>query len=67
MALGELGAVGTEHHGVMSEARRIRSERLREANLPCGVGEVIVAANHVSDSHGEVVDDRGEVVAGNAI
>ena len=43
------------------------AERLEQKLLAGGVGQVVVAADDVRDAHVPVVDDGGEVVAGDAV
>ena len=67
VALGELAAVRAQHQRVMREVRRRGTERAEQQQLAGRVGQVVVAADDVRDAHVAVVDDRGEVVAGDAV
>ena len=62
MALGELAPVRAVQERQVRVARRRMPERVEHQQLLGGVGEVVVAADHVGDPHLGVVDGDGEVV-----
>ena len=51
----------------MCELRDRRAHRLEQEDVLGGVGEVVLAADHVADRHGGVVDGHREVVQGRAV
>jgi len=52
---------------MMREAGHGRAQRPEEQHLAGRVGEMVVAADDVRDTHVTIVDDRREVVAGDAV
>ncbi len=62
MPLGELLAVRAVEERQVGVARDLLAERLQDEDLLRGVGEVVVAADHVGDPHVGVVDGDREVV-----
>ena len=62
MALGQLGAIGPVDQRDVRHDRYAPSERVIDLFLPCGVGQVIVAANDVGDAKVDVIDDRRQHV-----
>ncbi len=67
VALGELRAVGAEDHRQVGVRRRLDAERAQHLHLPRRVVDVVVAADHVRDSHVVVVHDHAEIVGGRAV
>ncbi len=67
VALGELLAVGAVDHRDMAEHRQRSAKRAIQRDLFWRVRDVVVAAQHVGDSHVEIVHDHGEVVDRGAI
>ena len=67
VALRQPDAVVSQDERHMCERRRGRSERPVEQELADGRGEKIIAAHDLGDLHGDVVDDRGELVGGYAV
>ena len=67
VALGELLAVGAVEQRQVRVARRHDPERLHHQQLLRGVGEVVVAADHVGDPHVGVVHRDREVVEDRAV
>ena len=46
----------------MGEGRHWRVESMEDLDMGRAVGDVVLAADHMSDAEGDVVDDRGEAV-----
>ena len=62
VALGHLAwSVGLEDERDVGVFRRFDAESLEELEVLRGVGEVVLAADHVGDPHLDVVDDVDEV------
>src|SRR5438105_12936191 len=60
MPLREIGGGRTMDEGDMGHHRYPPSECVIDLLLPCAVGEVIVASDHMRDSHVMIVDHYGE-------
>ena len=67
MAFREPLAVGAQNHGKVAEGGEGAAQGVVEENLFGRVGDVIVAAQHMGDLHGDVVGDHCKVVGGRAI
>ena len=67
MPLAELLAVRPEDHRQVGELRHGRAERVVDVDLARRVVDVIVAADHLADTHVDVVDDDREVVGREAV
>ena len=67
VTLRERRVIGAKHERQMREARRRPAECLVQQHLARRVRDVILAADHVRDSHQRVVDDDREVVRGRAV
>ena len=67
VALGELLAVRPVEQRQVRVAGRLGAERREHEQLLRGVGEVVVAADHIGDAHLEVVDGDREVVQRGAV
>ncbi len=67
VSLGELLAVGAVQQRQVRIARRRDPQGLHHQQLLRGVGEMVVAADHVGDPHVRVVDGDREVVENGAI
>ncbi len=67
MALRQLAAVGAEDQRVVRVGGRRRAEGGEHEELARRVGQVVVAADDVTDRHLMIVDDGREVVAGGAV
>src|ERR1700730_4702542 len=52
---------------MMREARRLGAEGFENFDLCRSIGEMVLAADDVSDTHLDVVDDRGERIEPSAI
>jgi hypothetical protein len=59
--LGEL-ALGPGEQRFVGKARRRGTQRFKHLHLGCGVGNVVLAAQHVADPHRDIVDHRGQQV-----
>ena len=64
---GEPSAVGVQDHRDVRVLRRRVSEPSGEIGLTRRRGQQIVAAHHLVDAGGRIVDDDGEVVRGRAV
>ena len=60
-ALGQL-ALAAGQQRFMGEGRELCAERGEHLDLGRGVGDMILATQHMGDAHGDIVDDRGEHV-----
>ena len=67
LALADLGAVGVEDERNVTEARLPVAQGTDERDVLRGVRQVVLAADHVGDLHGLVVDHHHEVIQGYAI
>src|SRR5690606_3509388 len=65
--LRQLFAVGPEDHGHVAVHRRLRAKRAQNVDLTRGVVDVVVAADHMGDTHVPVVDHHTEIVGGRAV
>lgn len=66
MSLGQAATIGTDHQRDVSEARRLKLQRVVEQQLPrCG-GDQIVAANDFRHPGIGIVNDDGELIGGTA-
>src|SRR5216110_1270248 len=61
MSLGEFFPVGSVDHRHVTKNWGHSTERPIDRELFGGVGNVIVAADHVRDVHVDVVDDDGKI------
>ncbi len=66
-ALGQLLAFLVEDHRQVRELRHLGTERVIDVDLPRRVVDVVVAADHFSDAHVDIVDHHGEVVGRPAV
>ena len=60
-ALGQL-ALAAGQQRFVREGRERRAERGEHLDLGRGVGDMILAAQHMGDAHVDIVDHRGEHV-----
>jgi hypothetical protein len=67
MALGEALAVRAEDGGKMSKLRNRPTEGFVDGYLLGSVGDVVIAADDVSDAHKGVVDGDHVVIDRNAV
>ncbi len=67
MALGELLAVGAEDQWQVAEDGRFRAEPAVERDLLGCVADVVLATDHVGESHVHVVAHHREVVGGRPV
>ena len=67
MTLRELLAVWPQNHRDVREGGYGRAQGLVDHDLARGVGEVVVAADHVRDAHHGIVHHGGKVVGGGAV
>ncbi len=67
MALGEFRAVRPVDERDVRHDRNTPAERVVDLALACRIGEVIVAADDMSDTHVVVVDHHGQHVGGRAV
>ena len=67
VALGELAVLVLHDRGQVDVDRLLPAKGLVEQVVLGRGGEVLVAAQHVGDAHGVVVDDVGEVIGGHAV
>ena len=51
----------------MPELRHVVPERFKQHDVLEGVGEVVLAANHMGDLQVAVVHGRGEVIGGQSV
>ncbi|BAF87777.1 glutamyl-tRNA synthetase [Azorhizobium caulinodans ORS 571] len=61
-ALGQALAIRQRQEIVVGKARGRAAQRLEQLDLDGGVGDMILAANHVGDAHVEIVHHGGERV-----
>jgi hypothetical protein len=62
VTLRQLCAVGAEDHGQMCKLRRRRTQCVVHIYLSRRIVEVIVASNHVGNTHIGIIDDDREIV-----
>ena len=65
--LGQLAAVAVDHQRQMHPGRRRVIKRLVERYLPAGGIQQVVAAHHLGDAGGKVVDNHRKLVGNQAI
>ena len=56
VALGQRLTLGADQQIVMAEGRRLGAQRLEQLDLRRGIGDVILAADHMGDAEVDVVD-----------
>lgn len=61
VALAHFGAAGVQNEGDVSVGGRVFAEGFEEVDVLPGVGEVVLAPEHVGDAHFDVVHDVDEV------
>ena len=67
VALAELLLVGAEEQRHVQELRHRRAQRLVDDDLLGRVADVVVAADHMRDLHGDIVDHHRQVVGDGAV
>ncbi len=66
-AFGELGSVGGDQQWEVRELGQGGAGSVEDQNVFEGVGEMVLAANDVSDAQVGVVGAGGEVISGHAV
>ena len=66
-ALGQFRSVRADEQRHVPEFRHVVSERFKQHDVLEGVGEVVLAANHMGDLQVAVVHGRGEVIGGQSV
>ncbi len=59
-ALGQPLAFGAGEEVVVGEGRDRAAQRLEDLDLRAGIGDVVLAADHVGDAQVDIVDHRGQ-------
>ena len=67
VAFGQFRPILPEDHGDVSEMGQGYFQGLVDEDLPGCVGNVVVAPDHMGDVHGDVVDNHGKIVSGDAV
>ena len=67
MTLGEFLPVRPEYHGYMAKRGEIKAQGLIQQYLLGGVGNVIVAAQHMGHAHVMIIHHHGHIVCGHPV